>query len=104
MTKNQYAEINSGYSEKKDPSTTMKHLLVKKALSKYSDPISYIILPIVFIGCIFISFIITIGLGILKLHILHLFPTISTSNFCSNTSVTSSLVKIYLFSSLVYLK
>ena len=104
MTKNQCAKINSGYSGKKDLSTTMKHLSVKKALSRYYDPISYLALSIVFISYVFISSIITVGLEILKLYTLHLFLTISTSILCSNASVTLSLVKIYFFVSLVCLK
>ena len=48
--KNQYAEINLEYSGKKDLSATAKYLSVKKAHSKYSDPISHIVLPIIFIS------------------------------------------------------
>ena len=104
MTKNQYAKINSGCSEKKDLSTTMKHLSVKKAYSKYSNSISHLVLSIVFISCIFISSMNTMDLGILKLYTLYLFLTISTSILYSNTSITTPSIRKYLFVNLICLK
>ena len=104
ITKNQYTVINSRFSRKKDLSTTTKQLSIKKVLFKYSDPISYLVLSIVFVYCVFIFSIITMGLGIFRLYILYLFLTISTSILCLNTSITLSSVRIYLFISLFSLK
>ena len=104
MTKIQYTATNSEYSGKKDPSTTAKQLSVKKVLFKYSDPISHLVLLIVFICCVFIFSIITTDLEIFRLYTLYLFFTISTSRLYLNTSVTLSSMSIYLFISLVCLK